>query len=271
MKLFLFTLALIFSAVAHTQEIENLSKKELRELVISLQQKVDSLQLVSNKFKEKVDEKEQLNKELNAILTVTEKQLQILEFEKSSCKLVQDSLKQNLLNKEQEVSKLTDSLQKVESTSVPQLVCSYKEESIPDCDFPVRIKTCTFGKYKNIKAANPDFKGNYEFSYDLYKKIKDKYVFIKNGDLFNAQKMELLDKINGQIKQKFEEFLSSSQESDCFETANAPFVPFEDMAIHFTNEGIEFIVKFNVSFGCFSDQGTTILYNWKEILPYLNK
>ena len=160
MKHALFVLTLVITFAVEAQEIDNVSKKELKEMVLRLQKERDSLLLVNKQLLEKHTEKEQLIKDLNEILVQTESQLAALEFEKSSCRLEQDSLKQHLLIKELEVHKLHDSLQKTGVVKTPKLECSYKEEKIPDCDFPVRIKTCMFGMYKNVKSANPDFKGN---------------------------------------------------------------------------------------------------------------
>lgn len=272
MKNYLIILLFFFANVSYGQNIDDLSKKELKELALKYKRNIDSLNLVNKQLGNNLSEKERQLIELKSILEVTETRLNKMEFESSSCKLTQDSLKKDLLSKELEVSKLQDSIVKsgAKSAKIPVLTCSYKEEKIPDCDYPVRIKTCIFGNYKNVKSANPDFKGNYDFSYEVYKKVKDKYVLIKNSDLFNAQKMELLDKINGQVKINFDEFLSTNTSNDCFDNAAAPYVPFEDMFVHFTNDGIEFHVKFNVTFGCFSDQGTVIFYAWKDIIPYLN-
>lgn len=272
MKNSLFLLLVFFVHFSFGQNVDDLSKKELKELALKYKRSIDSMNFVNEQLGKSLTEKERQLIELKSILEVTETRLNKLEFESSSCKLTQDSLKKDLISKELEVSKLQDSILKsgAKSAKIPVLTCSYKEEKIPDCDYPVRIKTCLFGNYKNVKSANPDFKGNYEFSYEVFKKVKGKYVLIKNSDLFNAQKMELLDKINAQIKVNFDEFLSSNTSNDCFENAAASYVPFEDMFVHFTNEGIEFHVKFNVTFGCFSDQGTVIFYAWKDIIPYLN-
>ena len=255
------------------QDYDNFSKKELKEFIVLQNNKLDSLQKIIDKTKLENHKKDSIINELNAFIVVIEEKLNKIEFESSSCKIAHDSLKTNLMSKEKEVSKLNDSLQKVltaKSAKLPVIECSYLEEKLPDCDFPVSIKTCILNNYKNIKSGTPDFKGNYIFANDLFKKVGTKYIQVKNSDLFNAQKMELLEKINSEIKLNFEQFLNSPNGKDCLEDASAPHLTFEDMLMDFSSNRIEFTIKYAMNFSCFTDSGTTISYSIQEILPYLN-
>jgi hypothetical protein len=243
------------------QDLEKFSKKELKELAITNKRQNDSLLLLLHAQKKDIEEKDSLLKDLNEILVQIEQKLTKIEFESSVCRSSRDSLKINLINKEKEVSLLSDSINKNLSklkTNYPKMDCVYKEEKIPDCDFPVSIKSCNFGPFKSIKTSTPDFNGNYGDSYDLFKKVNGKYISIKNSEIFNDKKMELLEKINISVKQNFDDFLNGPFASDCFENASSPNITFDDLSIQFADEKIEFIVKFSISFLCFSEKSTTI-------------
>lgn len=273
MKYLLFLFACSVFVVSHSQNIDNLSKKELKELILKEQQKSDSLSLIIVDLNRDKEIRDSVIKKINLLVFDLEQQIKKIEFESSSCKVAHDSLKTNLITKEKEVNKLSDSLHKAlanQKNNFPQIVCSYTEEKIPDCDLPLTVKSCILGSYKNIKTGQPDFEGMYSFSYDLLKKVNNKFIPIKNAELFNSQKMELLEKINKQVKLDFEEFLNGPKKDDCFKGASAPFLTFDDLSIHFGINEIDFIITYSISFNCFSIETTTITYPISEIYPYLN-
>ena len=75
--------------------------------------------------------------------------------------------------------------------------------------------------------------------------IPSEYNFqiLKNAELFNALKMDLLEKINREIKQNFEQFLKETDGSECFENAKAPNISFDDLSIDFGVDKIDFVIN----------------------------
>jgi hypothetical protein len=79
--------------------------------------------------KKDIEEKDSLLKDLNEILVQIEQKLTKIEFESSVCRSSRDSLKINLINKEKEVSLLSDSINKNLSKLNP--TCSTNVKKAP--------------------------------------------------------------------------------------------------------------------------------------------
>ena len=170
-----------------------------------------------------------------------------------------------LIKKEEEIKQL-----KIE-VDFKKIVCSEKEQKSQNSEDPILTKTCLLGIYKSTSTGEADDKGRYYYSYKLEKKINDKFTKIKNIELFNEKKSELLDLINKQIKKDFNEFSKDPEYADCFAEMNgSPKVSYEDLGITFTDSGIEFNISYGLSDSCLSVDGTTVSFKVDEILPYLN-
>lgn len=151
------------------------------------------------------------------------------------------------------------------------IVCSENKQKSQDSEDPILIKSCVIGNYKTISTDEADYKGRYSYSYKLYKNVNNKYIPIKNAELFNEKKVNLLAIINQRIKKEFDEYLKDPENSDCFEGVTTPTVSFEDLGITFNNSGIDFNISFGLSENCMAVDGTIASFKLEEVLPYLNK
>ena len=83
--------------------------------------------------------------------------------------------------------------------------------------------------------------------------------------------MELLEKINDEIKQNFDQFLKETERSECFENAKVPNILFDDLLMDFGLDKIDFVIQYSTSFLCFSEKSALISFSLPEIAVYLNK
>ena len=151
------------------------------------------------------------------------------------------------------------------------IICSEKEQIIKDSPDPRIIKSCTFENFKSVSIGDADYKGRYSYSYKLLKLINNRYVEIKNSELFNENKKELLAIINQKIKETYDEYSNNSETKDCFDGFTLTEVSFDDLGISFNDTGIDFSISFGLSGACLSVDGTIISIELAEIKVYLNK
>jgi len=152
-----------------------------------------------------------------------------------------------------------------------KIVCTEKELKSQDSEDPIIIKSCTMGNYKSISKGEADYKGRYSYSFELFKYVNNKYVSIKNTELFNEKKADLLSIINQRMKKDFDEYLKDPENKDCLEGITSPNISFEDLGITFNDSGINFNISFGLSSNCMAVDGTTITLKSEEVKPYLNK
>ncbi len=149
------------------------------------------------------------------------------------------------------------------------IVCTEKKQAIQGREDSKLITTCTYKNYKTISIGEPDHRGLYMYSYQLLKNINNKYVPIKNTQLFNENKMELLGIINDKIKADFYSYASDEETMECFEGVAEPDVTFEDLHITFSGAGINISVSFGLPYSCLSvDEGLST-FDLEEIEYYL--
>ena len=151
------------------------------------------------------------------------------------------------------------------------IICSEKEQIIKDSPDPRIIKSCTFENFKSVSIGDADYKGRYSYSYKLLKLINNRYVEIKNSELFNENKKELLAIINQKIKETYHEYLNNSETKYCFDGFTLTEASFDDLGISFNDNGIDFSISFGLSGACLSVDGTIISIELAEIKVYLNK
>jgi hypothetical protein len=151
------------------------------------------------------------------------------------------------------------------------IVCSAKEQKIEGSEDPRTIKTCTWGNFKSISTGEADFKGRYSYSSKLFKLTNNTYVAIKNSQLFNENKTELLEILNQRIKKSFDEYSNDPEFKDCFDGISAPHFSIDDLGIYFDDSGINFDVSFGLSGACMSVDGITISFKLDEIESYINR
>ena len=151
------------------------------------------------------------------------------------------------------------------------IICTEKEQVIKDSPDPRIIKSCTFENFKSVSKGDPDYKGRYSYSYKIFKLTNNKYVAIKNSELFNENKKKLLAIINQKIKETYLEYSNNPETKDCFDGISLPEVSFDDLGISFNDTGIDFSITFGLDGSCMAVDGTTLSFKVDEIKTYINK
>lgn len=151
------------------------------------------------------------------------------------------------------------------------IICSEKEQIIKGSADPRIIKSCTFENFKSVSKGDADYKGRYSYSYKLLKLINNRYVEIKNSELFNENKNKLLAIINQKINEVYLEYLNNPETKDCFDGFTLTEVSFDDLGIYFNDTGIDFSISFGLSGACLSVDGAIVPIKLDEIKVYLNK
>ena len=153
-----------------------------------------------------------------------------------------------------------------------KVTCTEKESKNEDGGDPILTKTCLYKKYKTISKGYPDYKGRYSYEYSVFKKQENgSYVQIKNATLFNENKNELLSIINSKIENDYKSYSNDPETKDCFEGASFTPFNFDQLAIDFDVDKINFNVTFGLSGACMSVDGTIVSFNLYEIQKYLNE
>ncbi len=150
------------------------------------------------------------------------------------------------------------------------IVCSEKYQKVKGGGEPNTVTSCTWGKYKSIKKGEADYRGTYFFSYKLFKLTNNKYVQIKNSELFNEKKDNLLAIINERVQKDFDEYFNNPENKDCFDGISRPTVSFDNLEISFNDSGIDFSISFGLCRACLPVDGTTISFKIDDIKSYIN-
>ena len=157
------------------------------------------------------------------------------------------------------------------SIAQTKIVCNQKEQKSQDSESPILIKTCIMGNYQSISEGVADPQGRYSYSYKLSKNDNGKYIPVKNSELFNEKKVDLLYIINQRIKKTFDEYLKDPENRDCFNGVSEPNATFDDLGITFNDFGIDFNISFGLPMACMAIDGTTVSFKIDEITTYLNQ
>ncbi len=151
-----------------------------------------------------------------------------------------------------------------------KVTCSVIKKKNQNAADPIIVKTCLFGSYKSISTGMPDYKGRYSYSYKLFKLTNNKYIPIRNSELFNVNKNKLLAIIKQRIQKDYNESSKDPNNEGCFDGKSAPTVTFENLKISFNDSGIEFSISYGLCGACMAVDGTNISFKIDEIKPYLN-
>ena len=246
--------------------LEHLTNEEKSNKILELSTKLSSLENNLNTLKN------ELNK-LNS------------DFEKSNSESI--SLKQQLINyekiiidlqtlmtlKSDSLNTLKVNLKKAAMAQVTNKVtCTEKESKNEEYGDPILAKTCLYKKYKTISKGYPDYKGRYSYEYSVYEQQENGgYLQIKNATLFNENKNELLSIINSKIEKDYKSYSKDPETKDCFEGALFTTFNFDQLAIDFDFDKINFIVNFGLNGACMSVDGTVVSFNLDEIQKYLKE
>lgn len=159
------------------------------------------------------------------------------------------------------------------SVSLAQkVICLEKEQKIKGSNESKFITTCTWGLYKSVETREPELYGRYTSGgVKLYKKIGDKYVVIKNIDLFkNYNINRFFQLLERKVKKDVEDLLKDPDSKECAALIDVNW-NFNELEISFTDKGLDMYVSFRLEGGpCRSMGGTTVSFSFEELKDYLN-
>ena len=152
--------------------------------------------------------------------------------------------------------------------------CIEKEKKVQGGGEPNLIKTCTWKNFKSVQTGE-SYKFQYYYSYKLFKLVNNKYVAIKNAQLFNENLNYLIEVLNQRLKMDFEQHLKEPESSTCFEGVSTPEVtigdagtPFDNIGITFNSEQIDFSIPYGLMGACRGLDGTIISFSLDSMEPY---
>jgi hypothetical protein len=150
------------------------------------------------------------------------------------------------------------------------ITCKETKKKNEDNDFPILIKTCFYGDYQTIAEGYPDNNERYHYSYQLFKKINNKFTSIKNNELFNDNKNELLAIINKKVQKEYNDLLKDPENEDCMANVSKPKVTFDNLNIEFSSNEINFIFSFGIDNSmCMAVDEVYVNFNLNDIKKYI--
>ncbi len=253
-----------------------------KEMIAHQSFQIDSLSKV-NRLK---DDSLKINK---AFREVTVKSLDLCKSENSALLDSNNQLKSNLLelnkkktqleaeNKALEIAlnsakKTIDSLTELNHklTSIQfKTNCLQDEKINPNSLNPVKTKTCESNFIRTISKSELDFGGKNHQSFELFIKRKNFFEKIKNEELFNESKAELLGQINAQLEYSFN--ATKKDHAQCLNEITFSPITFENLGISLSEKSIDFHYDFGYSKTCMKSFGTLLEYPLEDIEKYLIK
>ncbi len=175
-----------------------------------------------------------------------------------------DSCKNNVKNSENNYQKqIAEKLNKA-----AKVICEEKDSVIPNSEDPAIIRTCFYGKYKNIIVGSADYKGRYTYDYRLFKNDK----IIENCKMFNEHQKELLEIINQKIKIEFNSLQGDPENTKCFDgVTKIDLFEMNQLGIEFVENEIIFNCNIGLSGACFSLDRISVKMELKEVEKYINE
>lgn len=150
------------------------------------------------------------------------------------------------------------------------LVCKETtEENEDDIESPIITKTCFLGKYKFISIGSPDYKGRYFYEYQVYKKVKTRFVKTNNSGIFqNIHKLENV--INAEIQKEYNAIKEIPDLKDCVSFIKFNRFSINEMGIGFDeNNNMVFNTSFEIPLACLNVDGNMIPIHLNKIKNYL--
>lgn len=234
--------------------------------ISNLENQVFSLKTDIDLFKKNIVQKDL---DINKLLSEFDlKSIEVLDVKKK-LKNKSDSL--NIISSE--LNKLKASMQTKSDNvqTINKVICSDKELKIKNSNDPVLISTCLYKNYKTISKGYPDNFGRYSYEYSIFKKQENgNYIQIKNTDLFNNYKDELLRLINYKIEKDYNQFSNDPETKDCFTISTFNSFNFDQLQISFDDNKINFGCYFGLGGACRSVDGTSVSFTFEELGKYLN-
>jgi hypothetical protein len=157
-----------------------------------------------------------------------------------------------------------------QTSAAYKATCTEKYTDDPYGGMPILTKTCFYKKFKTVAKGYPDRVGRYSYNFSIYsKQANGKYVQIKNENIFNQDKDELLSMVNAKIENDYKLFVRDPENAPCFEGFTYSPYTFEQMGITFEDNQILFQVTFGLPSLCMSLDGTIVTFGLADIQKYL--
>ena len=147
--------------------------------------------------------------------------------------------------------------------------CVNEEKINPNSLNPVKTKTCDYNFIRTISKSELDFGGKNHESFELFVKRGNVYQKIKNEELFNESKNELLDQINATLEYNFNKLKIEHEE--CLKEFPFKAISFEDIGISFSENTMNLHYDFSYSKTCMKSFETNIQLKLSDIEKYLIK
>jgi hypothetical protein len=218
---------------------------------------VKSLDLCKSENSALLDSNKQLKSNL---LELTNKKTQ-LEAENKAIEIALNSAKKT-------IDSLTELNHKLTSIQF-KTNCLQDEKINPNSLNPVKTKTCESNFIRTISKSELDFGGKNHQSFELFIKRKDVFEKIKNEELFNESKAELLGQINAQLEYSFN--ATKKEHAQCLNEITFSPITFENLGISLSEKSIDFHYDFGYSKTCMKSFGTLLEYPLEDIEKYLIK
>ena len=253
--------------IQQTFQIDSLSKinrlksdslKTNRAFIEVSTKSLDQCKLENNSI---VDSIKQLNGnilELNNKKKQLEKDVKALENSFILAKKTSDSLV--LINQQ-----LSASLNAIQFKTV----CHQEEKINPNSLNPVKTKTCESNFILTILKSELDFGGKNHQNYELFIKRSNAFQKVKNEELFNDLKTELLEQINAQLEYTFNS--TKKEHAQCLNEIFFTPITFDQLGISITEKTIEFHYDYGYSKTCMKSFGTLLEFPLPEIEKYFIK
>jgi hypothetical protein len=164
--------------------------------------------------------------------------------------------------------------EKTETKQVEKVSCTEEERKVDEAGFGTDIKTCV---YKNVKIVEENYydyadRFNGSITSIFVKQSNGNYVKVKNEDIFNQNKQELLSLINSKLEKEFNINSKDTSEynSNCYEGTIFERKQFDDLHISISGNGVFGFDAFLQNGRQYCREYTTVSFTFPEIQKYLN-
>ena len=147
--------------------------------------------------------------------------------------------------------------------------CLQDEKINPNSLNPVKTKTCESNFIRTISKSELDFGGKNHQSFELFIKRKNLFEKVKNEELFNDSKAELLEQINAQLEYTFN--ATKKEHVQCLNEISFTPITFENLGITISEKNVEFHYDYGYSKSCMKPFGTSLEFPLSEIEKYFIK
>ncbi|WP_299229460.1 hypothetical protein [uncultured Psychroserpens sp.] len=132
--------------------------------------------------------------------------------------------------------------------------------------------TCSFGNFVSIATANNNSQENDNLEYQLYRKVDDTLIAIKNSEMFNSNIKQIEQRINEETKAHYNYLKTIPSTQPCLNDFTLEYYSIDDMGITFDDsKNITFHINYSLSNACKSVKGSIHTSKLKDFEYYFHK